>query len=206
MQFLRSTPVARSWTRTLTALLFALVMLGLACFLAYMNRTLEGVIGTLIFLIGALAGLLTAMTHSYTGVCPACGSPQKRLGGIHRCDDCLAYGEVVKGEYCELEPDRVVNAPVFAARVPEQCQMPKLCCACGAPSTRFQRLRIIRKHFAFNLDVPHCDLHTGGAYLATEQVKKGKVWNEIPVVKVASYRVYCEFLKQNDLVDDQAAR
>ena len=99
MHLFRSTPVTRSWTRTLTALTFALVMLGLGCFLAYVNRTLEGLIGTLIFLICFFAGLLTAMTHSYTGICPACGSPQKRLGGIHRCDHCLAYGEVVKGEY-----------------------------------------------------------------------------------------------------------
>jgi hypothetical protein len=206
MQFLRSTPVTRSWTRTLAALLFALVMLGLACFLAYLNRTFEGVVGTLIFLICSLAGLLTAMTHSYTGVCPACGSLQKKLGGIHRCDHCLTYGEIVKGEYCELEPDRVVKSPVFAARVTEPCFMPRLCCACGAPATRFQVLRIIRKEFAFNLDVPHCDLHTGGAYLATEQVKQGKVWSEIPVVKVASYRVYCEFLKQNELGGDQTPR
>jgi len=174
-------------------------MLGLACYLAYQNRTLEGVLGALVFFICCLAALLTAMTHSYKGVCPSCGSPQTKLGGIHRCNNCLAYGEVVKGEYCELEPDRVVASPMFAARVPEQCFMPKLCCACGAPSTRFQKLRIIRKGFAFDLDAPQCDLHTGGADLAAEQVKKGKVWNEIPVVKVASYRVYCEFLKQNSL-------
>jgi hypothetical protein len=206
MQFLSSTPVTRSWTRTLAALLFALVVLGLACLVVYLNRAFGGVIGALICLIGFLAGLLTAMTHSYTGACPACGSPQKRLGGIHRCNHCLAYGEVVKGEYCELEPDRVVKSPVFAARVTEPCFMPRLCCACGAPSTRFQRLRIIRKEFAFNLDVPHCDLHTGGADLATEQIKNGKVWNEIPVIKVASYRVYCEFLKQNAIGNDRAAQ
>ncbi len=206
MHFFRCTPVTRSWTRTLAALTFALVMLGLGCFLAYVNRTIEGVIGTLIFLICFFAGLLTAMTHSYTGICPACGSPQKRLGGIHRCDHCLAYGEVVKGEYCELEADRVVSSPVFAARVPDPCFFPKLCCACGAPATRFPKLRIVRKKFAFDLDVPHCDLHWGGADLATEQVKKGQVWNEIPVVKVASYRVYCAYLKQNGLGDDQTAR
>jgi hypothetical protein len=200
MQFLRSTPVTRSWTSTLIALFFALVMLGLACYLASVRRTLEGVLGALIYLICFLACWLTTMAHSYRGVCPTCGSPQKRLGGFHRCDHCLAYGEVVKGEYCELEPDRVVKSPVFAARVPEQCFMPMLCCACGTPSTRFQRLRIIRKEFAFNLDAPHCDLHTGGANLATEQVKRGKDWNEMPVVKVASYRVYCEYLKQNKLV------
>jgi hypothetical protein len=180
-------------------LLFAVVMLGLSYYLAYQNRTLEGVLGTLIFLICCLAGLLTAMTHSYKGVCPACGSPQKQLGGIRRCNDCLAYNEVVKGECCELEPDRVLISPKFAARVPEQCFMPKRCCACGSPSTRFQKLRIIRKKFAFDLEAPHCDLHTGGADLAAEYVKKGKVWHEIPVVKVASYRVYCEFLEQNSL-------
>ncbi len=53
----------------------------------------------MIFLVCFFAGLLNAMTHSQTGICPACGSPQKKLGGIHRCDHCLAYGEVVKGEY-----------------------------------------------------------------------------------------------------------
>jgi hypothetical protein len=105
----------------------------------------------------------------------------------------------VKGEYHELEADRVHTTPVFAARVNEQCFMPKLCSACGSPSTRIQRLRIIRKEFAFDLDVPHCDLHTGGANLWTEQVKTENIWNEIPVVKVASYRFYCEYLRQNKL-------
>jgi hypothetical protein len=206
MQFLRSTPVTRSWPRTLTKLLFALAILGLACALLYSNRTFPGVTVTLILLIGSLSGFLSAVTNSYTADCPACGSPQKNLGGIHRCNHCLAYGEVVKGEYCVLEPDRVVNMPVFAARVPDPCFLPNLCCACGAPSTRFQRLRIIRKEFAFNLDVPHCDLHTWGADLTTEQVKREKVWSEIPVVKVGSYRFYCEFLKQNELRNDQTAR
>jgi hypothetical protein len=200
MQFLRSTPVTRSWTNTLIALFFALVLLGLACYLVIVERSLQGVAGALIFLICSLACLILAMSRSYRGVCPTCGSPQKRMGGIHRCDHCLAYGEVVKGEYCELEADRVVGLPQFAARVPDECHMPKLCCACGAPSTNLRRLRIIRKEFAFNLDIPHCDLHSAGALLATEQIKNGKVWNEIPVVKVASYRFYCDYIRQNKLV------
>jgi len=177
----------------------AVLMLALAAYLFYENRTVQGVCGVLIFLIASLAAFLTAVTHSFTGDCPVCGTRQRHLGGIHRCNHCLDYGEVVKGEYHELEADRVHTTPVFAARVNEQCFMPKLCSACGSPSTRIQRLRIIRKEFAFDLDVPHCDLHTGGANLWTEQVKTENIWNEIPVVKVASYRFYCEYLRQNKL-------
>jgi hypothetical protein len=199
MHYLRSTPVRRLWMRTLAALLVAVVMLGLAAYLFHQSRTVPEVAGALIFLICSLAALLTAITHSFTGNCPVCGARQKHLGGIHRCDHCLTYGEVEKGEYYELELDRVHNSPVFAARVNEQCFMPKLCSACGAPSTRVQRLRIIRRQFALNVDVPHCDLHTGGADLATEHVKREKVWDEVPVVKVASYRFYCEYLRQNKL-------
>ncbi len=202
MHYLRSTPVRRLWMRTFVALLAAVLMLALAAFLLYHDRTVPGVLGALIFLICFLAAFFTAITHSFTGDCPACGARQKHLGGIHRCDRCLAYGEVVNGEYRELAVDCVHRSPVFAARVNEQCFMPELCSACGSPSTRFQKLRIIRKHFAFDLAVPHCDLHTGGAYLATEHVKRENVWSEIPVVRVASYRFYCEYLKQNKLAGD----
>lgn len=200
MHYLRSAPVRRLWIRTGAASLVAVVMLGLAAYLFHQSRTVPEVLGSLIFLICSLAAVLTAMTHSFIGNCPACGARQKHLGGIHRCDHCLTYGEVEKGQYYELELDRVHNSPIFAARVNEQCFMPKLCCACGAPSTRVQRLRIVRKRFAFDLSVPHCYLHTGGADLATEHVKREKLWDEVPVVKVASYRFYCEYLKQNRLV------
>jgi hypothetical protein len=192
MELVRSTPVTRSWKSTLTSLLFALAMLGAGTFLFYENR----VITPVIFLFLAIVGMWAAVSNSYTGDCPACGAVQKRLGGLHRCDHCLAYGEVVKGAYRELESDRVLKTPMFAARVPEPCHMPKLCSRCGLPAARFEKLRIIRKEFAFDLDVPHCELHTGGADLATERVQ-GKGGTEIPVLKVASYRFYREFLKQN---------
>jgi len=194
MELVRSTPITRSWKSTLTALLFALVMLGAGIFLFYENR----VITLVIFLLLALLGVWAAVSSSYTGDCPVCGAVQKRLGGLHRCDHCLAYGEVVKKEYREIESDRVLKTPMFAAPVPETCSMPKLCSRCGLPAARFEKLRIIRKEFAFDLDVPHCELHTGGADLATERVR-GKGGTEIPVLKVASYRFYREFLKQNKL-------
>jgi hypothetical protein len=198
MEFIRSTRITRSWSRTLATSLFAAALLGLASYLLYENPSVDADIEAVVLLIFSVAGAWTAITHSYTGYCPACGSRQQRLGGLHRCSHCLAYGEVVKREYRELESDRVFKTAVFAARLPEQCHMPKLCTACGLPAASSQRLRIIRKKFAFDLDVPHCELHTGGADLATELIKEG-VWSEIPVLKVASYGFYREFLKQNSL-------
>jgi hypothetical protein len=198
MEFVRSTPVTRSWKNTLATLLFALVTLALGALILYLSRDVKPVLMAIVFFLFSMLGFWTAATHSYTGDCPACGTRQKRLGGLHRCNHCPAYGEVVKGEYREIETDRICNAPVFAARIPEPCQMPGLCSGCGLPAARLARLRIIRKEFALDLDVPHCDLHPAGADLATERAGN-KSGNEVPVLKVASYRFYREFLKQNKI-------
>lgn len=198
MVFGNSTPLVRSWSNTLQSLLFALVLLGSGAFLLFENWSVKADLAAVILLfIGALA-LWAAVSASYTGNCPACGARQKRVGGLHRCDTCLAYGEVVKNEYCEIEPDRVAKNAVFFIQLPEQWNMPMLCCACGAAATRLDKLRIIRKEFAFDTGAPHCGLHSGGADLATEYSSdKGK---EIPILKVASYSFYREFLRNNGLV------
>src|ERR1700719_1783763 len=109
MEIVRSTPVTRSWGNTLVSLLFGVALLALGSFLFYENRGVNGVIGTVVLAMFSIMGLWGAITNSYTGECPACGSAQKRLGGLHRCGHCLAYGEVVKGEYRELESDRVFH-------------------------------------------------------------------------------------------------
>ena len=70
------------------------------------------------------------------------------------------------------------------------------CCACGAPAARTENLRIIRIEFAFDLEVPHCGLHTGGADLDSEPVA-GKSKAQAPVLKVKSYAFYQACLQAN---------
>lgn len=195
MEFVRSTPVTRSWSNTVKCLLLAFGFLGFSAFIFYENWSFGSIIHAAIFIIVGIAGLYTAAI-SYIGDCPVCGTRQKLLSGLHRCDTCLAYGEVVNREYREIELSRNANSPVFAIRLTEQWKMPNRCCACGLPSTRFEQLRIVRKKFALDIGAPHCDLHSGGAQLATEPSWEKGV-KEIPVLKVSSYRFYREFLKAN---------
>jgi hypothetical protein len=204
MRFGKSTPVVRSWSNTLNSLLFALAMIGLGGFVLYENwgpRT--GFAAAVLLLFGLLA-LWAAISGSYTGNCPVCGAPQKRVSGLHRCRQCLAYGEVVNKEYWEIETDRVAKNPVFAILLAEQWKMPKLCCACGAVATRCTTLRIIRKEFAFDLDAPYCGLHTRGADLDTEYSLDQR--KHVPVLKVSSYGFYREFVKANGLSGNHAAK
>lgn len=202
MEAVRSTPITRSWPRTLT--LFSLGILGMVFGALSLAGGIHDIdprflfLGVMFLLLG-FAGAYMGVKMSYVGDCPACGTPQKGLGDLHRCDNCLIYGDVVDGRYCELEPDRILKKPLLSARVSQQSQMPKLCSACGLSASGTQRLKIIRIEFAFDLDVPHCELHpAGGADLTTAGPKK-KGRAEIPVLKVASYRFYREFLKLNNM-------
>jgi hypothetical protein len=204
VEFVRSSPITRSWRNTLNSLLLGLVLLGLGAFLIYENWSVKADIAAAVFILLGAAGLWTAMTGSYTGNCPTCGAPQKRLAQIHRCDRCLSYGEVVGREYREIEPSRIAQSPLFAIPLPAHWNMPKLCCTCGLPATKFEKLRIIRENFSFETSAPHCELHSGGADLAAER-SGGKNKNEVPVLKVASYRFYCEFLKENGLTRQVAS-
>jgi hypothetical protein len=198
MTFLRSAPVTRSWRNTLISLLAGVSLLGVGIFCVSLGVSAGRVLLSIVFLICAIAMFLMAVSNSYTGDCPCCGTKQKRLGGLHRCDHCLVYGEVSKGEYRELEADCIWKVPIFKARVSKQSRMPGLCSGCGAPAAKVVRLRIIRTGFAFDLDVPNCGQHSGTADL--EAVSTGKKGEEVPVLKVASYRFYREFLRENGMI------
>jgi hypothetical protein len=125
-----------------------------------------------------------------------CGTQLRGLLGLTRCPQCLRYGQVTEGAYYELQPDYVNKAPLLALPLRERREMPPLCCACGAPAARTENLRIIRIEFAFDLEVPHCGLHTGGADLDSEPVA-GKSKAQAPVLKVKSYAFYQACLRAN---------
>ena len=167
-------------------------MLGLAGFMGYSGAYL--VSGVL-----ALFGLVSMVgigSGSYITDCPVCGKQLRGLIGLKRCPQCLSYGRVSEGEYYELQPDFVNKVPLLALPLGEGRNMPPLCCACGAPAARTERLRIIRVEFAFDLDAPHCALHTGGADLDSEPIAgKGKA--QAPVLKVKSYAFYRAGVKAN---------
>ncbi len=155
------------------------------------------IIGGVLLSIFGFFAIWAAISYSYTGDCPTCGAPQDGIGGLHRCDMCLAYGEVKDKQYCQIEMDRIFNRPAFTIVLPDEWTLPKLCCVCGVPYSRVFRLRIVRKEFAFDLPAPHCDAHSNGAELTAEYSRLEK--RHVPVLKVASYTFYREFLKQNGM-------
>ena len=188
----RPMPIHRSWLRTLGWMLTMLVLLGLAAFMGLSGNYFRA--GML-----ALFGFL-AMTGLGSGscitACPVCGTELGGLFGRTRCPRCLSYGKVSQGQYYELAPDFVAKAPLLAFPLGERREMPPLCCACGAPAARTERLRIIRLEFAFDLGAPHCGLHTGGADLDSETISgKGKA--QAPVLRVKSYAFYRACVRAN---------
>jgi hypothetical protein len=188
----RSMPIQRSWLRTAGWMLIMLVLLGLATFTGLLgNYLLAGV-----FAFFGLLSLTGIGSGSYITACPVCSKQLRGLLGLKRCPQCLSYGQVSEGQYYELTPDFVAKTPLLSLPLGEQRKMPPLCCACGAPADRTERLRIIRLEFAFDLDVPHCTLHTGGADLDAITVP-GKSKAQSPVLKVKSYAFYLACIKMN---------
>jgi hypothetical protein len=188
----RSMPVKRSWSRTAGWMLIMVGLLGLATFTGLLgNYLMAG-----LFALFGLSSIAGVGSGSYITACPVCSKELRGLLGLKRCPKCLSYGQVSEGQWYELTPDFVAKVPLLALPLGEHRKMPPLCCACGAPADRTERLRIIRLEFAFDLDVPHCALHTGGADLDAATVAgKGKA--QAPVLKVRSYAFYLACVKTN---------
>jgi hypothetical protein len=188
----RPMPIHRSWLRTVGWMLTMLVLLGLAAFMGLSgNYFMAGILALFGFLAMTGVGSGSCIT-----ACPVCGTELGGLFGLKRCPRCFSYGKVSQGQYYELAPDFVTKVPLLALPLGERREMPPLCCACGAPAARTERLRIIRLEFAFELDAPHCALHTGGADLDSETISgKGKA--QAPVLKVKSYAFYRACVKAN---------
>jgi hypothetical protein len=188
----RPMPIRRSWVRTLGWTLVTIVLLGMAVFTGYSR---EYLITGMLLLFG-LVGIVVACSGSYISECPVCATELRGLIGLTRCPQCLSYGKISDGSYYELPPDFVNKIPVLALPLAAGREMAPLCCACGAPAVRSEKLRIIRLEFAFELNVPHCGSHSGGADLDSEAVAgKGKA--QAPVLKVKSYAFYRACVKAN---------
>lgn len=185
-------PIQRSWFRTAGWALTGIILLGLAAFMGQLgNYLMAGVFGFF-----ALLSPIGIGSGSYVTACPVCGKQLRGLLGLTRCSQCLSYGKVSEGQYHELASDFLTKVPLLALPLGDRREMPPLCCACGAASARTERLRIIRLEFAFDLDVPHCAFHTGGADLDSETIAgKGKA--QAPVLKVKSYAFYLAWVKAN---------
>lgn len=185
-------PIQRSWLRTLVWTLIMLSLLGLAVFVGFEGMYLSAGVLALF----GLSSMVGVGSGSYVTECPVCHKQLRGLIGLTRCPRCLSYGDVSESQYHELAPDFVTKVPLLALPLGERREMPPLCCACGAVAARKERLRIIRLEFAFDLDAPHCALHTGGADLDSETIAgKGKA--QAPVLKVRSYAFYRACVKAN---------
>jgi hypothetical protein len=188
----RSMPIQRSWLRTMGWMLIVLVLLGLAAFMCLSgNYSIAGV-----FALFGLLSMTGVGSGSYITACPVCSKELRGLFGLKRCPQCLSYGTVSEGQYYELARDFVTKVPLLALPLGERREMPPLCCACGAAVARTERLRIIRLEFAFDIDVPHCSLHTSGADLDSE-TPAGKGKAQAPVLKVKSYAFYLACVRAN---------
>lgn len=188
----RPMPIKRSWLRTLAWSLVTLTLLAMAAFMGFSGAYL---IAGVLLLFGLLA-MVGAGSGSYISKCPVCGTELRGLIGLTRCPQCLSYGKISDGEYYELPPDFANKIPVLALPLAAGREMPPLCCACGAPAKRTEKLRIIRVEFAFDLNVPHCDVHSGGADLDSEAIA-GKGKSQAPVLKVKSYAFYRAWVNAN---------
>jgi hypothetical protein len=107
---------------TFLAALAALVFLALSAYLFGVGEPLVAVVSLLM----VLAALVYAASHTFVGACPACGTQQKHIGGLHRCNNCLLYGKVEKGEYRELESDYTAKTPLLALPLPAVYRLPNL--------------------------------------------------------------------------------
>jgi len=191
-------PIRRSWLRTLGWTLAMLALLVCAVFMGYSG---EYVVAGLFGLFG-LAAMFGIGSGSCTTECPVCGAALRGLIGLKRCPQCFAYGKISEGAYYELLPDFVNEVPVLALPLGDRKQMPPLCCVCGVPASRSEKLRIIRVEFAFDLDVPYCALHSAGADLDSEPIPgKGKA--QRPVLKVKSNAFYRAYVQANYRMSDQ---
>jgi len=186
-------PIRRSAPRMLGWIAAGVALFGCAWFLFLCQRYVTASIPALV----GIAAIAVACCNSYTTDCPVCGTRLTGLAGVTGCPECLTWGQVADGAYRALAPDFQAAFPVLALPLCEGDAMPPLCCACGAPATRTEPLRIIRLEFALDVDAPHCEHHSGGADLDAAPFSGEKGKTSRPVIKVKSYRFYRALAKAN---------
>ena len=202
----------RSWRDSAFAFVVGLAFAALgALFARFEVRWAAG-----LFFFIAACGALLALVGSYEAPCPSCGRAIHHLlpgaNGYIRCGACARYAWAERGALRPIEADHVAREPAFALEVRPGLELPRLCCACGQPSTREEatavRLRVGvgpafgvgpgTRHVAM---APHCGAHAGGAVLTRENLSPaaafsvetlvtGPETNIATVFKVRSYRFY----------------
>jgi hypothetical protein len=120
--------------------------------------------------------------------CPRCKATIQDIGLAEtRCDRCAHYFIASGGYLRALDENHVAPAAPFVIpmmTLERAHAMPRLCCACGAPSTRDIRVSLMA-----NLSMPHCARHSVGASVNASGGPYG--------IRVVSYRFYREFMHAN---------
>lgn len=129
--------------------------------------------------------------------CTSCGSFMNVSGApgdIARCADCGGFSQVgATNDLVAVPSDHVAERHVFEAYLPEGPHWPSVCCVCGVPATRTERMQV-QYTVGMNADdqlaaivsggtvgggptrvtekyaVPHCDAHQGGAVVSKDGV------------------------------------
>lgn len=136
-----------------------------------------------LFALLIAAGLLYSfLKGSYKADCPICGETiddlHKKKNQPRLCKRCRHFVEGDDGELWAVEETHVAKKPIFYAPLPEKFVFPDVCCVCGAPPTRYDKLesellhgasavtiaagRVVKKTVTLE-GIPHCDEHKKGA-------------------------------------------
>jgi hypothetical protein len=214
--------VQRDWTKAGILLACALGADALA-FVSYgEGRILNWVLVVLFLLIG-LAFTIPALTMCGTAPCPSCrmvarGLRMGRNQGV-LCKGCVQYLEGENGQLRVMADDRVADAHVFAAPLPEQFSWPDGCALCGERTTRMvpttlevkaessigRELGVAIGSLGFlraddkvvhTLQVPHCQVH-GNAVILRPAGMNSTITGLL--VAFRSQRMFRRFCEENQV-------
>jgi|WetSurMetagenome_2_1015567.scaffolds.fasta_scaffold128909_2 hypothetical protein len=209
-----ATRIARSWGQTLGIGGVGAGFCALAVYLGNFEYTgwaiVCGIVGVC-FVFGAwkVAG---------SANCPSCGRRLTSLSlmsqsSYRRCPYCENYNQDGGGWLRSLEENCIAGEPAFSIYLPKEFRLPDLCCLCGQPATRTEKLSlklrvssgpvaVTQQEVVVSLNAPHCDNHQGGAKLTRETREKPGTFTEpgpvATVLKVQSYAFYQEFRRLNE--------
>ena len=127
------------------------------------------IFGGIAALVVVLLGGLAASGGSSVADCPSCGKPMTLFAPppIYHCPSCGEYSDIQYGKPSRcvtVKPDYVAPTPSFAV---EECHLlntsfPNVCCVCGGPVTRSERITLTFTQLTLRFDIPHCGLHSKG--------------------------------------------
>ncbi|MDQ2855813.1 MAG: hypothetical protein M3R68_05755, partial [Acidobacteriota bacterium] len=97
------------------------------------------------------------------------------------CASCHHYSEGKDGLLWQTDESRIADDPIFSSPLPEKFNFPKVCCVCGKPEVRREKISFrtqnassaltaptvgLTSNTTISVEVPHCAEHKEGARLS----------------------------------------